>query len=188
MPCSFLLALALLTAPECFSSLAETTFPWNPQAQQAVIVQTVLPKTENALSTDDSLKATPAVAEKPNPAESLVAKAKSENRPRVIPAIAERAPKQGLPQVNNDKDIIPAIAQKSLRLPAPVTEVDPMDLSSIALDTPQSVAHAPAIAERAPKKSARDTNPNEWQQVAQAWPTLPTHVRSEILRLVQNAD
>lgn len=188
MPCSLLLALGLLTTPECYSSLADhTVLQWNPQHEQLVTFGKPTPETLKAPRIDAIGKTGPAVAEKYK-TESTSVEKRPNLRPIVVPAIAERAPQKLQPNRNELKMASPAIAQKNVRVAAPITEVAPMDLSSIALSSPDPVNHVPAVAERLEKRVHPKQNPEEWQQVAQAWPSLPPHVRSEILRLVQNAE
>ena len=212
MPCSLLLALGLLTAPECYSSLAEhAAVQWNPPYGQLAMFGKLSPKKVPDPQTDACRKAgpavaekpkpaelvheqdllddnlIPAVAEKPKPAESMTAERKLESSPKRMPAIAERAPRKPQPLLKEVKAVAPAITQKSVQVQALVAEVAPMDLSPVALNSPNQAEHAPAIAERPEKKANTTQNREEWQQVAQAWPSLPSHVRSEILRLVENA-
>jgi len=242
MPCSLLLALGLLSAPECYSSLAEhAALQWNPQPKPNLIFGQLSPETRKEPRPEASSESIPAVAEKPKPAESMTAETKPKACTNEMPAIAERAPRKRQPERNDVKIASPAIAQKSVQAANPVTVVAPMDLSPIALDSPNPMDHAPAIAERPPrkpqserhdvkiaspaiaqksvrveapvtevapialdspnpidhapaiaerleKKANAEPNPEELQKIAQAWPTLPSHVRSEILQLVQNAE
>ncbi|MCA9068598.1 MAG: hypothetical protein KDA84_06730, partial [Planctomycetaceae bacterium] len=189
MPCSLLLALGLLTAPECCTSLAQhASIQWSPKTFEILKVETLSPKTMKQTKAQETPATVPAIAEKRTPAKAVVVKTEKKNDNSVMPAIAERAPKTSKPQVTPAKIQLPAVAQKPVRVTAPVAQIVPMDLSPIAIQTSSPFTRAPAVAERLPQKSSPKTNGDEWQQVAQAWPTLPTNVRSEILRLIQTAE
>ncbi len=126
----------------------------------------------------------PTVADQPNSPEVVAPTVVSEPTPACNPAIAERAPRQELvipsePQIAKTPAIVDSHS-------TPATVISPMDLSTLKWEPASVTECPPAIAERPVRIVKDESRPEEWQQVAQAWPTLPPHVRIEILRLIEN--